>query len=326
MQGKHGIPTTIDTLSTLLSDEGYGIITASKKQSKLLRLLDMCWHVMRSRSKVDVVLIDTYSTQNFWYALIVSQLCRVMRLNYIPILHGGSLPNRLEHNPKLSNLIFKHAYKLVSPSSFLKKRFKTYGYECVYIPNNLELKNYPFTTRTIDEVKLLWVRSFSEIYNPKMAVDVVKQLQDKGFKVELCMVGPEKDGSLKRTKSYAKSLDIKAIFTGGLSKQDWIALSKKYNVFINTTNFDNMPVSVIEAMALGLPIVSTNVGGLSCLLGDNDTALLVEKENVPQMVDMIVELKNNQKLYQKLSKNARYKAENFDWNKIKHQWKSLLTS
>jgi glycosyltransferase involved in cell wall biosynthesis len=326
LQDKHGIPTTIDTLSTLLSEEGYGVITASKKQNKLWRILDMCRQIIKQRSKVDVVLVDTYSTQNFWYALIVSQLCRFLRLKYIPILHGGNLPYRLQHNPQLSQLIFKPAYKLVSPSLFLKERFKTYGYECVYIPNTLELKNYPFTSRAIDEIKLLWVRSFSEIYNPKMAIDVAKQLKEKGFEVKLCMIGPEKDGSLEATKAYAQSLDVQVKFTGGLSKQEWINISKDYNVFINTTNFDNMPVSVLEAMALGLPIVSTNVGGLSYLLEDNDTALLVDKGHTSQMTVAIMELKENVELYQKLSQNGRLKAERFDWKTIKVQWKSLLTS
>lgn len=326
LQDKHGIPTTIDTLSTLLSEEGYDVITASKKQNKLWRILDMCWQTIKQRSKVDLVLIDTYSTQNFWYALIVSQLCRFLGLKYIPILHGGNLPYRLKHNPKLSQLIFKYAYKLVSPSLFLKERFKTYGYKCVYIPNTLELKNYPFTGRAIDEIKLLWVRSFSKIYNPKMAIDVAKQLKEKGFEVKLCMIGPEKDGSLHATKAYAQSLDVQVKFTGGLSKREWVNISKDYNIFLNTTNFDNMPVSVIEAMALGLPVVSTNVGGLSYLLEDNDTALLVDKGHTSQMTDAIMELKESVELYQKLSQNGRLKAENFDWKTIKVQWESLLTS
>ena len=65
-------------------------------------------------------------------------------------------------------------------------------------------------------------------------------------------------------------------FTGKLSKQEWRDLSKDYNVFINTTNFDNTPVSVIEAMALGIPVVSTNVGGLPFLITDKVDGVLVE--------------------------------------------------
>ncbi|NQX84795.1 MAG: glycosyltransferase family 4 protein [Flavobacteriaceae bacterium] len=326
LQHKHGIPTIIDSLSKLLSNEGFCVFTASKKQNKAKRIIDMCWQVVKHRSKVDVVLIDTYSTQNFWYALIVSQLCRILQLQYIPVLHGGNLPFRLKHNPILSRLIFKYAYMLVSPSLFLKEHFKSYGYNAEYIPNNLELEKYPFRKRVINKIKLLWVRSFSEIYNPKMAVDVAKQLRDKGIEFELCMIGPEKDGTLEQTKSYAIASNVEVKFTGGLPKQEWIEASKAYNIFINTTNFDNMPVSVIEAMALGLPIVSTNVGGLSYLLDDNDTALLVEKDDVQNMVDAIISLKTNRELYEKLVYNGRSKAEDFDWKKIRLQWENVLIS
>ena len=60
-----------------------------------------------------------------------------------------------------------------------------------------------------------------------------------------------------------------------MKKSSWINLSKDCDIFINTTNYDNMPISVIEAMALGLPIVSTNAGGLKYFHDDGEDALLV---------------------------------------------------
>jgi len=78
------------------------------------------------------------------------------------------------------------------------------------------------------------------------------------------MVGPDKDSSLGEAKDLAKQLGVaeSVTFTGVLPKAQWHQLSEKFDIFINTTNIDNMPVSIIEAMALGLPIVSTNAGGL----------------------------------------------------------------
>lgn len=324
LQAKHGIPTTIDTLSRLLHKEGCSVITASSKSHKLSRLWDMCWHVVKYRSKVDVVLIDTYSTQNFWYALLVSQLCRMFSLPYISILHGGNLPKRLKRNPRPSRWIFKNAKHLVSPSLFLQEQFKAYGYSSVHIPNNLELEKYRFQQRTINVIKLLWVRSFSDIYNPKMAVEVLKQLKDLGYEAALCMVGPEKDGSLETTRLYAESLGLKILFTGGLSKDAWIELSKDYNVFINTTNFDNMPVSVVEAMALGLPVVSTNVGGLPYLLESEKEGLLVDKGAIDQMVTAIIRLKETPEMTLSMSAMARQKAETYNWTIVKAQWFSLF--
>src|SRR5690606_5057886 len=83
-------------LGPLLEQGGYDLRYTSNKTNKVLRLLDMLWTTFRSRKKTDVVLIDTYSTQNFYYAVLVGQLCRLLQLPYIPILHGGNLPQRLK--------------------------------------------------------------------------------------------------------------------------------------------------------------------------------------------------------------------------------------
>src|SRR5690606_13801491 len=120
--------SAIGIVGPQLGQEGYQVSYASSKPNKVSRLLDMLWSCLHLRNKVDVVLIDTYSTQNFYYALLVSQLCRVLGLPYIPILHGGNLPQRLETNPKLCRALFNQAYKLVSPSVYLKEAFEGFGY------------------------------------------------------------------------------------------------------------------------------------------------------------------------------------------------------
>ena len=62
-------------------------------------------------------------------------------------------------------------------------------------------KKYQFEERNFEEIKLLWVRSFSKIYNPELAIKVLKTLIDEGIPASLCMVGPDSDGSLKKLKS-----------------------------------------------------------------------------------------------------------------------------
>lgn len=299
---------------------------ASSYNNKLLRLIDMCKLVIINRIKADYVIIDTYSTTNFYYALIISQLCRVLKMRYINILRGGNLENRLKNSSKLSYLIFGNAYKLVAPSNFLKSVFESYNYKDVlYIPNNIEIDNYDFCNRSIDSIKLLWVRSFSSIYNPELAVLVLEKLLEKKHHAELTMIGPDVDGSLNKIKNLASSKQLNVNFTDKLSKPEWLALSKDSNIFINTTNFDNTPVSVIEAMALGLPIVSTNVGGLPFLITDNVDGILVEPQNVDAMVDAIIKLKLDEGHRNKLVINARSKVQNFAWKAVKSKWEALLS-
>ncbi|WP_431135854.1 glycosyltransferase family 4 protein [Psychroserpens mesophilus] len=319
--------STILILGNLLESEGYNVFYASSKTNKFFRLLDMCVSCIKYKNTANVVLIDTYSTQNFYYALIISQLCRILNLDYIPILHGGNLPERLKRSPLMSKMIFKHAKYNVSPSGFLKNAFQNYGYaNILHIPNTIKIDDYPFLLKKYDTPRLLWVRSFSKIYNPELAVKVLNTLRKEYPESELCMVGPDTDGSRQYVENLANSLNLTVKFTGKLEKKDWIDLSKNYNIFINTTNFDNTPVSVIEAMALGLPIVSTNVGGIPYLIEDGVDGLLVEPNQVNEMNSAVVSLIKDFEKRKVLIENARKKAEKFDWNQVKLLWIKALNA
>ncbi|EPR74569.1 Glycosyl transferase, group 1 [Winogradskyella psychrotolerans RS-3] len=138
------------------------------------------------------------------------------------------------------------------------------------------------------------------------------------------MAGPDTDGSLAKVKSHAKALGVTVDTPGKLTKTEWIALAKDYNVFINTTNFDNMPVSVIEAMALGLPIVSTNVGGMPYLIEDGSDGVLVPPNNTKAFVEAILKLKSNPEETQNRVTKAREKVALFDWSLLKEKWKAVL--
>ncbi|KJD35909.1 glycosyl transferase family 1 [Tamlana sedimentorum] len=317
--------SSIDVLSKLLSAEGYSVTSASHKQNIVLRLLHMLYVCFKNRKSTDYVLIDTYSTLNFYYAFFVSALCRIFNLKYIPILHGGKLPNRLKTSPKLSKFIFNNAYVNVAPSSYLESQFKTFGFNNITnIPNAIEIDNYPFKERQFNEVKLLWVRSFSKIYNPLLAIKILKSLKLGGIDASLCMVGPDVDGNLDEARQFAKNENLNVTFTGKLTKLEWIALSNEYNIFINTTNFDNMPVSVIEAMALGLPVISTNVGGLPYLIKHEKTGILVKPNSVESFIFQINQLHSNSSYTSRLAINARRFVEDFNWDVVKKQWINLL--
>lgn len=317
--------SSIHILGNLLEGEGYQIIYASNKTNKIFRLIDMMYTCIISRNKVYYAIIDTYSTQNFYFAFIISQMCRVFNIPYIPNLNGGNLPRRFDSSPKMCNLIFKNAYCNVAPSKYLKESFEIHGYSNLkYIPNTIEIANYPFFKRDYSKPKLLWVRSFSRIYNPLMAVKVLKALKNKGMDAILCMVGPDSDGSMQDVKVLAKKLGVEVRFTGKLSKQEWILLSENYNFFINTTTIDNTPVSVIEAMALGLPIVSTNVGGMPYLIKNDVHGILVKNDDVNHMVKAIVMVLDHPEKRDEMILNARRLAESFDWGVVKLAWREVL--
>lgn len=321
---KNSTVTSVDTLGSFLEKEGYSVRKYSNKKNKLLRLISMCAAVFKFRKSTDIILIDTYSTQNFYYAWIVAWCAKTINIPYVPILRGGNLPNRLNSDKKKSFFLFRNAWINIAPSMYLLKTFEENGFQnLLYIPNSIEIKKYNFKKRTM-KPKLLWVRSFSKIYNPHLAIKILENLLIDYPDATLCMVGPEKDGSLEECKSYVKNHPLPVTFTGKLEKDEWISLADEYSIFINTTNFDNAPVSVIEAMALGLPIVTTNVGGIPYLLKDNEEAFLVSQNSVQEFVTAINNLLIDSNEAHRLAINARKKAESFDWEKVKHEWFNIL--
>ncbi|MCO6174162.1 glycosyltransferase family 4 protein [Flavobacterium sp. NRK F10] len=322
---RHGInATTVETLGKALQEEGYEVVSVSDKKNFFHRILEMAV-ACAFQKNVDYVLIDTYSTKAFWYAFLCSQICRIRNIHYIPVLHGGNLPERLKRNPRLTRMIFAHAYKNSAPSGYLKSVFESHGYtNVVFIPNSIAIEQYPFKRREQFKPDLLWVRAFAEIYNPEMAVYVLQKIAETYPEASLTMVGPDKENFLEEVKQLADKLKLNVTFTGKLAKEEWWKLSESFDFFINTTHFDNTPVSVMEAMALGIPVISTNVGGLPFLLEDKKDAILVSDGSVEEMASAILELIQNPLKAKQLVYEARDKAGQWDWEEVKTLWKELF--
>lgn len=317
--------TYISFFSEVLKKEGYWVKTASDKDNKAVRLVDMLYLIWRNRKETDTVLIDTYGATNFYYAYSIGKLCQKLNLPYIPILHGGDLPERLESSHRLTRSLFGKSKVNIAPSAFLYKIFKEYGFENTkIISNSIALSNYPFKKRLKFSPKLLWVRRFQERYNPMLALKVYRELLKIYPEAELCMVGPEKDGSLLNCRKYAEKHELSVKFTGKLKKKEWAALAVDYDFFINTTTIDNTPISVIEAMALGLPVVSTNVGGMPYLINHHKDGLLVPPNNPQKMLDGICELLENQEKSKEIALNASEKVKAYDWEEVKEEWIEVL--
>lgn len=324
---KNKYNSTYTTLSNFLEKERIEVFRTSSIQNKILRLLDMLWQVFIFRKKAEYILIDTFSTSNFYFAFLTSQLARLLNQKYLPILHGGNLPQRLDKNPKICHYIFQNSYKNVAPSGYLQYEFEKRGYKTIFIPNVLNIEEYVYKQRVKIQPHLLWVRAFAHLYNPTMAIKVLKDLKKDYPNATLCMVGPDKgDGSLQATQNLVKEyqLEESVTFTGVLPKEEWHQLSENYNIFINTTTIDNTPVSVMEAMALGLPIVSTNVGGVPYLVQQQVEGLLVNSNDVASMKDQLIKLLQNPELVNQLTAKARLKAESFDWSQVRIKWLEII--
>jgi glycosyltransferase involved in cell wall biosynthesis len=219
---KHGInPTSIDILGVQL-EELYNVVFASTYKNQIMRFLDILYTVINNSRSAKLVIIDTYSTSAFYFALATAQISKLIKIPYIPILRGGNLECRLKKSPYLSNLIFAHAYRLVAPSNFMLTLFQRYGfYNISLIPNNIVIDKYTFKYRELISPRILWVRSFANIYNPQLAIKAIVELKNEFPDIELCFVGPEKDGTMESCKKLVLKLNLEenVSFKGKLEKQ-----------------------------------------------------------------------------------------------------------
>ena len=317
--------TVMESLGPDLEREGFTVRYTSDKKGLLWRFLDIVWSVMRYARSSDYVLIDTYSTWSFYYVVVTATLCRLFQVPYISILHGGHLPNRLQKWPRLSRWVFAHAYANVAPSGYLYAVFKPLFSQTITIPNAIPIKDYTYQPRDTRTLHLLWVRSLVPLYHPEMALQVCAALQHY-HPCTFTIIGPDPQQRKPELEALAKQWGISVIFTGKLTKAEWHQRATSSTIFLNTTRADNTPVSVIEAMALGLPVVSTHVGGLPYLITPHETGLLVPSEDVQAMTEAVLHLHQHPDKALKMAEKARAQMENFDWSVVKEAWIKLLKS
>jgi len=324
----HGYtPTMIEQLLPDL-EKRYTIISASSKLNPIIRLFDMLLVFFKNINSTKLILIDTYSTNAFYYTYLLAVLSSIFSKPYCPILHGGDLPNRLASSPRLSRFTFGQSFINISPSVYLKQIFEQEGFRIRHIPNFIEISNYPMAIRKKFRPRLLWVRAFHKIYNPLLAIYVLEKLLVKWNDTKLCMVGPDKDDSLNSVKQLADQLGVRDHLSikGKLEKKEWIKLSEEYDIFINTSNFDNLPVSLMEAMALGLPIITTNVGGIPFLINHKSTGILVKPNDPDEFVVAVNDLISGEANGLNLAANARNEVFNYDKSKVITQWFEFINN
>ena len=319
-------PTSIEKLEENLSSN-YSIRSASDKQSSFIRIIEMLSLVFLYRKICKLIIVDVFGTKAFYFSCLIIFYSKFKNIPVLPVFRGGSLPERYNKNTKLFKYIFNKTILVICPSSFLADYFRTKKLNCKIIHNYIEIKNYPYKIRNKIKPRLLWVRSIHAIYNPLMAIKVLNEVLKFSSNAELCMVGPSKDNTINQIKELIIKFNLgdKVQIQGKLEKKEWIELSKDFDIFLNTTNLDNQPVSIIEAMALGLPIVSTNVGGIPNMLIHNKTAKLVEINDVNGMVDCIKEYLSDNIGRIEIVKNARELVESeFNQDKVIPQWVDII--
>jgi len=322
-----GVRGVSEDLAERLSDRGWKVLVTSREVGRLAKLKDILFTIWLRRSEYEIAHVEVYSGLAFSLAEIVCLALKAVKKPYLITLHGGNLPNFSQRWSGRVRRLLRSAVVVTTPSRYLHEQMKPYISKMTLLPNPINLRTCLFQERYHHRPYLVWLRAFHNLYNPTLVVKSAALLVSEFSELSLTMIGPDKnDGSLQSTIALADKLGMskRLHLPGKVTKQDVPAWLQHGDIFINTTNIDNTPVSVLEAMACGLCVVSTNVGGIPYLLNDEEDALLVPPDDPEAMAFAVRRILTEPGLAVRLSQNARNKVEQFDWSVILPQWEALF--
>ena len=314
-------------LAMRLSASGWTTLLTARRETRLGRLADMVLTIYRKREDFDLAVVDVFSGKAFFLAEAAACLLRYLRKPFILVLHGGNLPRFSARWSGRARRLLSSAKAVTTPSNYLKEKMSEFASHIECLPNPINVSDYDFRLRRSPRNELMWLRAFHEIYNPVLAVRALLELLPMRPEAHLTMAGLDKrDGSLSRTQAFIREnkLEQRVNILGPIEKKDVPTALQKADIFLNTSRIDNTPVSVLEAMANGLCVVSTNVGGMPFMLDDGKDSLLVAPDQSKDMARAVTRLIAEPVLAERISRNARVKAEKWDWAQILPRWQSLL--
>ena len=326
-QTSFGSRAVSEDVAAELEAAGWDVHLASRRRGRVTRVADLFVTMLRRYRRCDVAVVDVYSGQALRWAEMAAATLNTLRVPIVLCLHGGNLPQLFEGDPARMARLLQRAARVTAPSAYLRDAALPARADIDLVPNGLGLARYPYRPRASAAPRLVWLRAFHEIYRPHLAVEALAQIVRSYPDAHLTMIGPDKDGTGAATRELAVSRGLanQVTFTGGIPKGDVGRYLSEADIFVNTTSIDNMPVSVIEAAACGLCIVSTNVGGIPHLLTHGDDALLVPPDDAGALASAIRSILDDPARAASLSAAARVTAEQFDWRPVVARWEHLLT-
>ncbi|MFA5173568.1 MAG: glycosyltransferase family 4 protein [Candidatus Pacearchaeota archaeon] len=283
-----------------------------------------------SKEKFDLIITNT---RFFHTSLIGMKFAKKNKIPWIHIEHGTSfvqtnnpivwLGSRL-YDFTFGKKVLKNADKVICISKDSKRFVQSLvnrDVEVVY--NGIELSNIPKYTPKKQIKNIIFVGRLIYAKGVQDLINAFAQLENKDLKLTIVGDGPYKKDLEELTKKL--NLNNRIIFTGEKNKKEVLDLLSKSDLFINPSYSEGLPTSVLEAGAVGLPVIATDVGGTNEVIINNITGILINQKDPKEIKEAIEFYINHPKEKTKYSiaLNKLIKSQ-FDWNKIIQQWKTIL--
>ena len=250
-------------------------------------------------------------------ALIIGRLFgkRVL-LNY----HSGEADDHLTRWGWHAKPLLRLADLIVVPTEYLVEVFRRHGLEASAIANHIDLKSMVLRERGKVLPRFLSNRNFESHYNVGAVLSAFAHVQQQHPAAELVVAG---NGSLRASlEAQSESLGLANVtFTGPVAPAAMPALYAAADVYVNASLIDNMPLSLLEAYGSGLPVVTSDAGGIPWIAEHGRTALVVPAGDVDALANAMLDCVRHSDSAQVRARCALdFVAQRFIWSAVRDKW------
>lgn len=265
-------------------------------------------------------LLHIMANSGWSWHLFAAPAIWIGKLRKTPVIvnyRGGEAASFLANSTKIVGPSMRQAAALVVPSGFLKAVFASFDMAAVIVPNIVDIERFNSLAphRNLRR-HLLVARNLEPIYDNETAIRAFLEVHRKYPDATLTIAGSGPLAESLRSLANTLGLAYAIKFSGRLDRDAMAKAYREADIAINPSLVDNMPNSILEAMASGIPVVSTNVGGVPFIVHDQDTALLVPPKSPDAMANAILRLIEDAVLSEKLVDNGLAEVEKYTWQRV----------
>lgn len=289
----------------------------------LVRTLIYCVTLLVRLPWYDVVHIFSASYYSYLIsalpALLVAKLYgKKVILNY----RSGEAEDHLRHWRLTARPTMRLADALVVPSDYLVEVFAGFGLQARAIPNIVELDRFRFRERRPLRPIFLTSRLLEPLYNVPCVLRAFAVIQRRYPEAWLTVAG---DGS-QRSELHRLARDLglqNAEFVGRVLFERMPELYNAADIYLMGNDIDNMPASIIECFASGLPVVTTDAGGIPYIVQHEETGLVVPRGDHNALAAGAIRLLEDNALASRIARRAREQCRRYVWREVRGAWLGL---
>jgi glycosyltransferase involved in cell wall biosynthesis len=286
----------------------------------LFRLAPYFLELWRCIGRVDVV--HVMSNSGWAWHLLAAPAIWISSLRGVPVVvnyRGGEANAFLTRSTRIVKTTMARASALIVPSGFLRGVFARHGIEAQIVPNVVDTACFARkeSNSTATAPHLIVTRNLEPIYDNATAIRAFALVRRTfpGARLSVAGVGPDRD-ALERLVAELGLADA-VTFTGQLDREQVASLFRSADVMINASRVDNTPNAILEALATGIPVVSTDVGGIPFLVQHEKTALLVGVGDHEALAAAAVRCLTDRALAERLVTNGWTLVDGFTWPAVR---------